>query len=125
MVLQGEDENQNRIWENIVKHYEFVQGAQMSNSFILLMVLNGSKEPLSTTQISGIIVNQSKGKIFKASGALKDSLEHRLRKNGYITGNDIPNVKRNHKPIRMTLYTITPKGRKLLKGWIGFLSTYL
>jgi hypothetical protein len=77
-----------------------------------------------TSLISEIIINQSKGKIFKAFGALKDSLENRLRKNGYITGNDIPNVKRNHKPIRMTLYTITPKGRKLLKGWIGFLSTY-
>jgi hypothetical protein len=62
--------------------------------------------------------------IFKASGALKDSLENRLRKSGYVEGKDIPNIKRNHKPIRMTLYTITPKGRKLLKGWIGFLSTY-
>jgi DNA-binding PadR family transcriptional regulator len=122
MVLQNED--QNRIWGNIAKHYEFIEGAQMSNSFILLMALNGSKEPLSTTQISEIIANQSKGKIFKASGAIKDSLENRLRKGGYVEGKDIPNVKRNHKPVRMTLYTITPKGRKLLKGWIGFLSTY-
>jgi hypothetical protein len=37
-----------------------------------------------------------------------------LRKNGYVEGNDIPNVKRNHKPIRMTLYTID--------GWINGLS---
>src|SRR5918994_4137781 len=122
MILQNEDLN--RIWENIVKHYEFIQGAQMSNGFILLMALSSSKEPLSTTQISEIIANQSKGKIFKASGALKDSLENRLRKNGYIAGNDIPNIKRNHKPIRMTLYTITPKGRKLLKGWSTFLSAF-
>jgi hypothetical protein len=77
MVLHNED--QNRIWENIVKHYEFIQGAHMSNSFILLMALYNSKEPLSTNQISEIISNQSKGKIFKASGALKDSLENRLR----------------------------------------------
>jgi DNA-binding PadR family transcriptional regulator len=121
--MQGENEEQNKISENIVKHYEFIVAAQMSNSFILLMTLNGSKVPLSTTQISEIISNQSKGKIFKASGELKDSLENRLRKNGYIEGDDIPNVKRNHKPIRMTLYTITPKGRKLLKGWLGFLSS--
>lgn len=39
----------------------------------------------------------------------------RLRKNGYVEGNDIQNLKKNHKPIRMTLYTITPRGRKLLK----------
>jgi len=57
MVLQNED--QNRIWENIVKHYEFIEGAQMSNSFILLMALNSSKEPLNTTQVSEIIANQS------------------------------------------------------------------
>ena len=57
----------------------------MSNSFILLMALNGSKEPLSTTQIAKIISNQSKGKIFKASGVIKDSLENRLRKNGYVS----------------------------------------
>lgn len=122
MVLEIEAEN--KIWENIVKHYEFIQGAQMSNSFILLMALNGSNEPLSTTQISEVISNQSKGKIFKASGALKDSLENRLRKSGYVEGKDIPNIKRNHKPVKVTLYNITPKGRKLLKGWIGFLSTY-
>lgn len=71
----------------------------MYNSFILLMTLNWSKEPLSTTQISEIIASQSKGKIFKVSGALKDSLENRLRKNGYIVGNDIPNIKRNHKQL--------------------------
>ena len=47
----------------------------MSNSFILLTALNSSKELLSTTQLSEIIANQSKGKIVKASGALKDSLE--------------------------------------------------
>ena len=107
-----------------MKYYEFVHGAQISNDFILLMALNSSKEPVSTTQISEIIASQSKGKIIKASGASKDSLENRLRKNGYIAGDDIPNIKRNHKPIRMALYTVTPKGRKLLKEWIGFLSIY-
>ena len=30
-----------------------IQGAQLSNSFILLMVLNEAKQPLTTTQISG------------------------------------------------------------------------
>ena len=97
MVLEIEAEN--KIWENIVKHYEFIQGAQMSNSFILLMALNGSKEPLSTIQISEVISNQSKGKIFKAYGALKDSLENILRKNGYIAGNDIPMLKEIINPL--------------------------
>ena len=29
-----------KIWNAIVKNYEMIQGAQVSNSFILLMVLN-------------------------------------------------------------------------------------
>jgi DNA-binding PadR family transcriptional regulator len=61
-------------------------------------------------------------KLFKVSGALKDSLENRLRKAGYVDGTDIPNDKTDRKPIRMTLYSITPKGIKLLKGWLAFLS---
>jgi hypothetical protein len=30
-------------WERIAKNYEFVQGAQVSNSFIILMALSESK----------------------------------------------------------------------------------
>jgi DNA-binding PadR family transcriptional regulator len=86
------------------------------------MALSNLKEPLTTTQISEKIALNSKGKIFKISGTFKDSLEIRLRKAGYVDGTDIPNIKRDRKPIRMTLYSITPKGQKLLKGWLAFLS---
>ena len=86
------------------------------------MALSESKESLSTTQISELISSKSKGKLFKVSGALRDSLENRLRKFGYVEGKDVPNIKKDYKPVRMTLYSITPKGRKLLKGWLGFLS---
>ena len=110
------------VWESIAENYEFIEGAQMSNSFIILLALNGSKEPLSTTQISEKIAINSKGQLFKVSGALKDSLENRLRKAGYVDGRDIPNEKTDRKPIRMTLYSITPKGQRLLKGWLAFLS---
>jgi hypothetical protein len=110
------------VWESIAKNYEFIEGAQMSNSFIILMTLSQSKESLSTTQISEKIAINSKGKLFKVSGALKDSLENRLRKAGYVNGSDIPNDKTDRKPIRMTLYSITPKGQKLLRGWVAFLS---
>ena len=114
--------NSDDLWESIAKQYEFIEGAQMSNSFIILLALNESKEPLSTTQISEKISADSRGLLFKVSGALKDSLENRLRKAGYVDGTDIPNEKTDRKPIRMTLYTITPKGQKLLKGWLAFLS---
>jgi hypothetical protein len=55
-----------------------VEGAQLSNSFIILMALSESKEPLNTTQISQIIALNSGGQIYKISATLKDSLEHRL-----------------------------------------------
>ena len=114
--------NSDDLWESIAKNYEFIEGAQMSNSFIILIALSESKQPLSTTQISEKIAINSRGQLFKVSGALKDSLENRLRKGGYVDGTDIPNEKTDRKPIRMTLYSITPKGQKLLKGWLGFLS---
>src|SRR5215212_8859372 len=114
--------NSDDLWESITKNYEFIEGAQMSNSFIILMALSESKQPLSTNQISEKIAINSRGQLFKVSGALKDSLENRLRKAGYVDGTDIPNEKTDRKPIRMTLYSITPKGRRLLNCWIAFLS---
>ncbi|MGB8036178.1 MAG: hypothetical protein WCF03_20375 [Nitrososphaeraceae archaeon] len=92
-----------------------VQGAQIANSFILLMVLSNATEPSSTTQISEIISKKSRGEIFKLSSTLKDSLEYRLKRDGYVEGIDMKNK---------SLYSIIPKGRKLLKGWIAFLSAY-
>lgn len=59
---------------------------------------------------------------FSVSGTIKDTVEKRLRNLGYVDGKDVPNIKGDRKPIRMTLYSITPKGRKLLSGWLGFLS---
>jgi DNA-binding PadR family transcriptional regulator len=57
----------------------------------------------------------SGGQIYKISATLKDSLEHRLKREGYVEGTDLPNK---------SLCSITPKGKKLLKGWIAFLSAY-
>ena len=92
-----------------------INGAQLSNSFIILMALSESKEPLNTTQVSQIIALNSGGQIYKISATLKDSLEHRLKREGYVESIDLPTK---------SLYSITLKGKKLLKGWISFLSAY-
>ena len=92
-----------------------IQGAQLSNSFILLMVLNEANEPLTTTQISELISKRSKGEIYKISATLRDSLEHRLKREGYVEGIEVNNK---------GLYSITPKGQKLLRGWKAFLTAY-
>lgn len=121
---EEEDPTSKNIWKDVVKFYDFIEGAQISNSFLILKVLYDSEEPLSTTQISQKISFHSDGKLFKVSGILRDTLENRLRKLGYVNGEDIANTNSPKKPIKMTLYSITPKGKKLLKGWISFLKAF-
>jgi hypothetical protein len=104
-----------KIWNAIVKNYEMIQGAQISNSFILLMVLNEAIQPLSTTKISELISKRSKGQIYKISATVRDSLQYRLKREGYVEGVEVKDK---------SLYSITPKGKKLLEGWIAFLSAY-
>ena len=110
-----EPKNQS-IWESIAKNYEMIQGAQLSNSFIILMALEENKnESLNTTQISEIIAVRTKGQMYKVSATLKDALEHRLKREGYVVSIELKNK---------SLYSITPKGKKLLKGWISFLEAF-
>jgi DNA-binding PadR family transcriptional regulator len=112
------------IWTSIIKNYEMIQGAQLSNSFIILMALYESQKPLNSTEISEIIAFKTSGKIFKVSATLKDSLEHRLKREGYVESIDISAKKGTIKPLKKSLYSITPKGTDLLKGWISFLSAF-
>jgi len=85
------DTNEQFLWTLIAKNYEMIQGAQIVNGFILLMALSKATEPLSTTQISEIISKKSRGEIFKLSATLKDSLEYRLKRDGYVEGIDVNN----------------------------------
>jgi DNA-binding MarR family transcriptional regulator len=123
-IIQDDFLTKEDIWRTISLNYEIIEGAQLSNSFIILLALYESEKPLNSTEISEIISSKTSGKIYKVSAALKDSLEHRLKRAGYVESLDIPAKKGKMKPIRKSLYSITPKGRKLLKGWISFLSAY-
>lgn len=54
--IQNIEPKHQNIWDSIAKNYEMIQGAQLSNSFIILMALEENKnKPLNTTQISEII----------------------------------------------------------------------
>ena len=120
-LSSSEDEikisNHQKIWDSVSLNYEMIQGAQLSNSFVILMALAESEQqqPLTTTQISEIISKRSEGRIYKNPATLKDALEKRLKREEYVHGIIIANK---------ILYSITPKGRKLLRGWIAFLSAY-
>lgn len=112
------------VWRSISLNYETIQGAQLSNSFIILMALYESEKPLNSTEISQTISSKTPGKIYKVSAALKDSLEHRLKRAGYVESINIPAKKGKMKPIKKSLYSTTPEGRRLLSGWISFLKAY-
>ena len=79
------------------------------------MILDKAEKPLTSSDISKTISYNSLGRIYKPASTLKDSLENRLKREGYVEG-----IVENNK----TYYKITSKGKKLLKGWITFLSAY-
>jgi hypothetical protein len=58
------------------------------------MALSESEEPLNTTQVSQIIALNTGGQVYKISATLKDSLEHRLKREGYVVSIDLLN--KNH-----------------------------
>ena len=73
-----------------------------------------NQRSLTTTQISELISKRSKGEIYKIS-ATWDSLERRLKREAYVEDTEVNNE---------GLYSITPNGQKLLRGWIAFLIAY-
>jgi DNA-binding PadR family transcriptional regulator len=78
------------------------------------MTLDQTEESLTSSRISKISY-KSLGHIYKPASTLKDSLENRLKREGYVEG-----IVENNK----TFYKITSKGKKLFKGWISFLNAY-
>lgn len=104
-----------KIWQSIVKDYEMVEGAHLSNSFIILLALIDAKQPLSSADISKVIALYSEGQLYKPASTLKDSLEKRLKREGFVESTNLTHKSR---------YLISPKGKKLLKGWISFISAY-
>ena len=45
----------------------------------------------------------------------QEGIAHRLKREGYVEGVEVNNK---------GLYSITPKGQKLLRGWVAFLTAY-
>jgi len=103
------------VWASIVKNYDMILGAQLSNSFIILIALSESNRPLTATEISKTIASNTNGKIFRVPATLQDSLQKRLNREGYVDS------ERTGGQLR---YSITTKGQELLRGWRSFLLAY-
>jgi len=94
-----------------------ILGAQLSNSFIILLALSESgSSSLTATEISKAIATRTNGKLFKVPATLQDSIEKRLKREGLVEAK-----KTNTNKVR---YSITDKGRQLLLGWKSFIMTY-
>jgi hypothetical protein len=67
---------------SITDNFELIKGVQLSNSFIIFMILDIAKEYLLTfSDISKTISNNSLGRIYKpASIHIKGSLENQLKR---------------------------------------------
>ena len=86
------------------------------------MVLNEAKKALTAGEISEIIAQKSKGRLYKVPSTLRDALEYRLKREGLVE--IIASKSSIHKIPKVSRYSITPKGHKLLQGWIAFLSAF-
>jgi hypothetical protein len=121
--IDSEAQN-DKLWDSIAKNYEWISHAQISNSFILLMALNQAKKASTAGEISEIIVQKSKGHLYKFPSTLRDALEYRLKREGLVKEENIANRSSIHKTPKVSRYSVTPKGQKLLRGWISFLSAF-
>jgi DNA-binding PadR family transcriptional regulator len=122
--IDSKDQN-DKLWDSIAKNYEWISHAQISNSFILLMALNEAKKALTAGEISEIIAQKSKGRLYKVPSTLRDALEYRLKREGLVEDEkNIANKSSIQKAPKVSKYSITPKGQKLLQGWIAFLSAF-
>src|SRR6476469_7540708 len=113
--MENRVEGIEKIWKNMTENYEMIEGAQLSNSFIILLTLKASKKPMSSVEISKTISENSLGKIYKPASTLKDSLEKSLEREGYVKSSEIK---------KRVLYSITEKGTQLKRGWLSFLEAF-
>jgi DNA-binding HxlR family transcriptional regulator len=121
--IDSEAQN-DKLWDSIAKNYEWINHAQISNSFTLLMALNEAKKALTAGEISEIISQKSKGRLYKVPSTLRDALEYRLKREGLVEDEIVASRSSIRKSPKVSRYSITPKGQKLLQGWIAFLSAF-
>ena len=89
----------------MTENYEMIEGAQLSNSFIILLTLKASRKPKACRNIKNNFREQL-GKIYKPASTLKDSLEKRLEREEYVKSSEIN---------KRILYSITEKRNTVIE----------
>ncbi|HEY6884459.1 MAG TPA: hypothetical protein VI278_10515 [Nitrososphaeraceae archaeon] len=117
------DSQNDMTWDSIATNYDWISLAHLSNSFIILMALDEIKKPVTAGEISEFIALRSKGRLYKVSATIKDSLDNRLNREDLVD-HGMTKEQNEKKSLKVAHYAITPKGRKLLQGWLAFLSAF-
>ena len=118
------DPQNDKTGDSIATKYEWISLAHLSNSLIILMTREEIKKPVTAGEISEFIALRSKGRLYKVSATIKDSLDNRLKREGLVQDHSMKKEQDEKKSPKVAHYTITPKGGKLLQGWIAFLSAF-
>jgi len=78
------DYQNDKTWDSIATNYDWISLAHLSNSFIILMALDEIKKPVTAGEISEFIALRSKGRLYKVSATIKDSLDNRLKRESLV-----------------------------------------
>jgi DNA-binding PadR family transcriptional regulator len=112
------------LWDLIVDNIQWISYANLSNSFIILQVLNEAEKPLSANEVSEKIASNTQGRIYKVSATIRDALEHRLMREKLVDGNEEEIQTADGRKLKTLHFSITAKGKELLKGWTAFIHAY-
>lgn len=117
-------ETPRELWDLITDNIQWVNYANLSNSFIILQVLNDAEKPLSANEVSGKIASNTKGRIYKVPATIRDALEHRLMREKLVEGEEMEIQTADGRKLKTLHFSITAKGKELLKGWTAFIHAY-
>lgn len=112
------------LWDLIVNNIQWINYANLSNSFIILQVLNEAEKPLSANEVSEKIANNTKGRIYKVPATIRDALEHRLMREKLVEGEEMEIQTADGRKLKTLHFRITAKGKELLRGWTAFIRAY-
>lgn len=117
-------ERSQELWDLIAENIHWINYANLSNSFIILQALDEAEKPLSANEVSEKIASNTKGKIYKVPATLRDALEHRLMREKLVDGKEEEIQTADGRRLKTLHFSITAKGKGLLKGWTAFIHAY-
>lgn len=112
------------LWDLIAENIEWINYANLSNSFLILEVLNEAERSLSAGEVSERIASNTKGRVYKIPATIRDALEHRLMREALVNGEITEIQTTDGRKLKTLHFSITTKGKELLKGWKAFIHAY-